>query len=216
VTAEATSEAPRRRLRPEERRAQLLETALEVFARRGFGRAGHTEIAEAAGVAVSTVFLYFKTREALVDAVLTEVGRFYLDLAIRIHHRDEPCRDILVEHRAAFHDSLRTHPHHARLALDWSTAIREELWPRYIKFIDKLVANHMRTIRRGQAAGDVPEGVDPETSARMLIASAQMTAQQRLTGADPELVERMAELFIDAALGHVAGDPPPRAGAERG
>ena len=42
--------------------------------------------------------------------------------------------------------------------------------------------------------------IDPETSARMLIASAQMTAQQRLTGADPELVERMAGLFIDAAL----------------
>ena len=213
MAAGAESAAPRKRLPPEERRAQLLETALEVFARRGFGRAGHAEIAEAAGVAVSTVFLYFKTREALRDAVLDEVGRYYLDVALRIHQQEKPCRDILVEHRQAFHESLETHPHHARLALDWSTAIREELWPRYNAFTDQLVANHVRTIRRGQQEGDVPENVDPETSSRMLIASAHMTATQRLAGVDPEVVDRMALLFIDAALGRVlpAGAPLPSA-----
>jgi TetR/AcrR family hemagglutinin/protease transcriptional regulator len=211
----------RRRLPPDERRAQLLETALEVFARRGFGRAGHAEIAEAAGVAVSTVFFYFRTAEALVEAVLEEVGRFYLELARRVHQgvregvdevdeanevneRDRSCREILLEHRKLFHDSLATHPHHARLALDWSTAVREDLWPRYITFIEKLVANHVRTIRRGQQTGEVAAEVDPETSARMLIGSAQMTAQQKLMGADPEQVDRMAALFIDAALGRLA------------
>ena len=212
------SNGSRRRLPPEERKAQLLETALAVFARRGFGRAGHAEIAEAAGVAVSTVFLYFKTREALVDAVLAEVGRFYLDLALRVHQQEKPCREILVDHRLAFHESLDSHPHHARLALDWSTALREELWPRYIEFTDRLVANHVRTILRGQAEGDVAASVDPETSARMLIASAQMTAQQRLAGADPAMADRMALLFIDAALGRVlpADAPAPREEPARG
>lgn len=199
----ATSTTARRRLPPEERRAQLLETALEVFARRGFGRAGHTEIAEAAGVAVSTVFLYFKTREALVEAVLGEVGRFYLALAIEIHAQEKPCRQVLLEHRRAFHDSLTTRPHHARLALDWSTAMREELWPSYLAFTEKLVENHVRTIQRGQEAGDVAPSVDPETSARMLIASAQMTAQMKLTGAEPQQVDRIAEMIIDAALGRL-------------
>ena len=209
----ATAAPARRRLPPEERRAQLLGTALEVFARRGFGRAGHAEIAEAAGVAVSTVFLYFKTREALVDAVLSEVGRFYLDLALTIHHQEKPCREILLDHRRAFHDSLETHPHHARLALDWSTAIREELWPQYLEFIDRLVTNHTRTIRRGQAASEVAADVDPETSARMLIGSAQMTAQLKLTGAEAHQVDRIATLIIDAALGRLAPTDGPRSTA---
>ncbi len=209
MAASVETPAVRKRLPPEQRRAQLLETALEVFARRGFGRAGHADIAEAAGVAVSTVFVYFKTREALVEAVLEEIGRFYLDLAVRIHQQPKSCREILVEHRAAYHDSLESHPHHARLALDWSTALREELWPRYVEFTDRLVENHVRTIRRGQAEGDVPATVDPETSARMLIASAQMTAQQRLAGADPAMVDRMAALFIDAALGRAGGGEAP-------
>ena len=193
--------AVRRRLPPEERQAQLLARALEVFARRGFGRAGHAEIAEAAGVAVSTVFLYFPTRSDLVEAVLDEVGRFYLELALQIHQQPRSCREILVEHRRAFHDSLDTHPHHARIALDWSTAFREEVWPRYVAFFEQLIENHMDTIRRGQRAGEVPRGVDPETCARMLIGTAQMTAQMKLTGTDPDKVERMSQIMIDAALG---------------
>lgn len=206
--------ATRKRLPPEERRAQLLAVALEVFARRGFGRAGHAEIAEEAGVAVSTVFLYFPTRRELIAAVLEEVGRFYVDLARAIHAQPKSCREILVEHRAAFHDSVDSHPHHARIALDWSTAVREEVWPQYVAFVERLVDNHVRTIRRGQREGGVSEDVDPETSARMLISSAQMTAQQKLTGADQELIDRMSALLIDAALGPASPrEPAPKRAA---
>lgn len=200
----AESPSPRRRLPPEERRAQLLTTALSVVARRGFGRAGHAEIAEAAGVAVSTVFVYFPTRIDLLEAVLEEVGRFYVELAERIHAQPKSCRQILREHRAAWHASIDTHPDHARIALDWSTAMREELWPRYLEFVDRLVENHVRTIERGRRAGEVGPEVDPETSARLLIGSSQMTAQLKLSGSDPEQVDRIASLLIDAALGSTA------------
>lgn len=194
----------RRRLAPEERKAQLLETALEVFARRGFGRAGHTEIAQASGVAVSTVFLYFPTRKALVAAVLDEVGRFYLELARKIHQQQGPVAEIFAEHRRQFHETIETHPHRARIALDWSTAAREDVWPLYLQFIDTLVENHVSTIRRGQMSGEVPADVDPETSALMLIGTAQMTAQLRLAGTEREKLDRMSALMIDAALGKVA------------
>jgi len=198
---------PRRtRLRPEERKAQLLETALEVFARRGFGRAGHAEIAAAAGVAVSTAFLYFPTRRALITSVLDEVGRFYVELALRVHEQDGPVAEIFAEHRRQFHATVETHPHHARIALDWSTAAREDVWPLYLEFIDKLVQNHVKTIRRGQMAGDVATSVDPETSALMLIGTAQMTAQLRLAGTDSKKLERMSALMIGAALTEQAPD----------
>jgi len=203
--ADVAREKPRRtRLRPEARRAQLLETSLEVFARRGFGRACHTEIAQAAGVAVSTVFLYFPTRKALVTAVLDEVGRFYIDLARRVHQKGGPVAEIFAEHRRQFHGSLESNPHRARIALDWSTAAREDVWPLYLEFIDKLVENHVATIRRGQMSGEVGAHVDPETSALMLIGSAQMTAQLRLAGTDAEKLDRMSALMIDAALGRLA------------
>ena len=79
--------------------------------------------------------------------------------------------------------------------------MREDLWPQYMALTDQLVANHVRTIERGKRAGEVPESVDSETSARMLIGSSQMTAQLKLTGTDPERVDRISALLIDAALG---------------
>ena len=53
------------RLAPEARRAQLLASAMRVFARRGIAAARHAELASEAGVAVSTTFAYFPTREEL-------------------------------------------------------------------------------------------------------------------------------------------------------
>ena len=67
-----------RRLAAKARRELLLACALRVFARRGIGAAHHAEIAAAAGVSVPTVFVYFPTRAALVEAVLAEVERFYI------------------------------------------------------------------------------------------------------------------------------------------
>ena len=99
----------RRRLPPEERRAQLLEIAIDVFADRGLGAARHAEIAERAGVAVSTVFAYFETREALVDAVLDEVADFFLQAAGRVHGQDKGCVEILREVGDALVDFLHTH-----------------------------------------------------------------------------------------------------------
>lgn len=64
---------PRTRLSPQKRKLQLMEIALEVFAKRGIGRGGHADIAEIAQVSVATVFNYFPTREDLVDEVLNHV-----------------------------------------------------------------------------------------------------------------------------------------------
>lgn len=118
--------------------------------------------------------------------------------------------------RRAFDDSLETHGHHARLALDWSTAVREELWPRSIEFIDRLVVNHMRTIGRGRAEAEVAADVDPETSARMLIGSAQMTVQLKLSGANAEQVDRISARILDAALGRLGPAKGPRSEAITG
>lgn len=85
----------RRRMPPEERRAQLLAIAIDVFAERGLGAARHAEIAERAGVAVSTTFVYFPTRERLVEDVLAALASFFLDLLERAHAQEKPCVEVL-------------------------------------------------------------------------------------------------------------------------
>ena|SRR5215471_18988582 len=51
------------------KREKLLEAALELFETRGFDGVAVPEIARAAGVATGTLYLYFRDKEALVNAL---------------------------------------------------------------------------------------------------------------------------------------------------
>jgi len=69
-----------KRLDPDLRRAQLLKHAIVAFAEAGIERAVHADVAARAKVSTPTVFKYFPTREALVDAVLGEIETAFADL----------------------------------------------------------------------------------------------------------------------------------------
>lgn len=59
----------RTRQPPEARRRQLLDAALELFASRGYDETGVGDIADGAGLAVGTVYLYFPSKEHILDAL---------------------------------------------------------------------------------------------------------------------------------------------------
>lgn len=56
--------------RPEERPRELLEAALQVFARNGYRNATLDEVAETAGVTKGAIYHYFDTKEALLLGVI--------------------------------------------------------------------------------------------------------------------------------------------------
>jgi TetR/AcrR family hemagglutinin/protease transcriptional regulator len=191
-TADKRKRAPR--LPPAERQARLVHAAIRVFAERGIGAARPVDVANAAGVAESTIFAYFASRDALVSAVLAEVDRFCSevnDTVLRQVHRPVP--DLVVELANAFAESVDSHPHHARVWLDWSTAIRDDVWPRYLEFQERIIAGVSALIRRGQKEGSVAADVNAEDEARMLYGSAQMAAQMQFSGRSAAAVRRFLE-----------------------
>jgi TetR/AcrR family hemagglutinin/protease transcriptional regulator len=193
-----------RRLSPERRRAELLECAMSVFARRGLSGGHHAEIAAEAGVSVSTVFVYFSTREELVSAVLGEVERFLVAMADRVHASTEPVEHVFRTHIKAFAEAVDTHRDNARVWLDWSTAIREDVWPRYVEFQERIVQTLASTIERGQREGDVSKSVDPEDDARLIIGAAHMIAQMKFTGQPEDKIEHFMETVLAAIRGAAA------------
>lgn len=62
----------RREREKEVRRQDILSAAAKIFAERGFAEATMEDVAAAAQVAKGTVYLYFETKNALLDAVLIE------------------------------------------------------------------------------------------------------------------------------------------------
>jgi AcrR family transcriptional regulator len=62
----------RKMRRVAERRTQIIEAAARVFAQKGFHQATTKEIAQEAGIAEGTIYLYFENKEDVLVAVLTQ------------------------------------------------------------------------------------------------------------------------------------------------
>jgi TetR/AcrR family hemagglutinin/protease transcriptional regulator len=196
------------RLPPHERRSRLLAHALSVFARRGIGAARHAEVAAEAGVSVATTFVYFPTRTDLVDAVLTEVERLYVELAKRVHASQAPAPAVLLAHADAFARSVDEHPDHAMVWLDWSSLVGvEELWPRYRSLEERVVGIMARTLARGQREGTMSPAIVPSDGARIAIGAAYMIVQMKLSGRPEPEVARFLEALVRAVAGGLARNP---------
>ncbi|MGL6538598.1 TetR/AcrR family transcriptional regulator [Aeromonas hydrophila] len=158
----------RTRLSPEARRNQLMECAIEVFSRRGIGRAGHAEIAEQAKVSVATVFNYFNTREELVDEVLAEIERFVHQMLEQAYIGQGPVSDSIRRHVKLFVDAAYDQPDHASIWLEWSSSVREEVWPRYAKLLDKALERIAPHLQRAMDAGEIQSVLSAQDLARSL------------------------------------------------
>lgn len=58
----------------EDRREQILEAALRVFARNGYARSTNKDVAQEAGITPGLIYHYFENKEALLQAVIEEVS----------------------------------------------------------------------------------------------------------------------------------------------
>jgi TetR/AcrR family hemagglutinin/protease transcriptional regulator len=186
------------------RRQQLLACAVQVAANRGLGRAGHTEIAHAAGVAVSSVFAYFPTRRALLAAIVEEVGRFYLELAHRYHETDLTPLEAVHRHFYGFADSVSSDPAYAQVWLEWAVSTRNEdgLWDSFLRFQERMIHIIATSIRRCQAMGTVPRSVPAADAARLLVASAYTTTQLKFMKRSKAMIHRYTDQALRLALQH--------------
>ena len=158
----------RTRLSPEARRSQLMECAIEVFSRRGIGRAGHAEIAEQAKVSVATVFNYFNTREELVDEVLAEIERFVNHMLSQAYDANGSIFDKVRRHVSLSVDAAYDQPDYAGIWLEWSSSVREEVWPRYTRLLDQCLELIASELQATMDAGEITSVLSAQDLARSL------------------------------------------------
>ena len=113
-----------------ERRKQLLDCAVCVAARNGLVRTVHADVAREAGVAVPTVFQYFRNRRNLMLAIIEEVDRFYTELGLGFHSGAVAPLEAVRGHLRGFSESVASNPEYARIWLEWGALTRNEdgLW----------------------------------------------------------------------------------------
>ena len=85
--------------------------------------------------------------------------------------------------------------------LEWSTAIREDTWPLFLRFQEGILHRCMETIRRGQVEGTIDGEIDAETASLMIIGSSWMVIQMSFTHWPAERVHRFVLGQLRGAIG---------------
>ena len=141
---------------PEERKAELLDTAMRLFAEKGYDNVSVRSVAREAGVAPGLAYHYFDSKQRLFDAAIghyaercSEGMRAALDDgALSLDEKIEGAIAAATEH-AAFPHGSRLHAEgngtlHDRLSLGICEAVRPRMQ----------AALELDAARRGAPAGD--------------------------------------------------------------
>jgi len=133
-------------------RKALFHAAEQVVAELGYADASVARIAQAAGVAQGTFYLYFESRQDLFDRLLPHVG----DAAIAyIRERVQGGKDIFeVEERGfrAFFDFLAERPEFYRILNEAETFAPKA----YHDHMQNMAEGYMRALSRSHAKGELP------------------------------------------------------------
>ncbi len=183
----------RKRLNPDERRKQLLETAIDLFAERGLGEAKHADIAKRAGTSTPTTFVYFPTREALLADVGEEIGRFFLALFDDVEPVKGQAPDILRMLAVRAFRAMDTHPNYMRVWLGWSTRFDPATRQQYSKFQEQFLSRLSEII--WASTENVTSG--NRDDARILLSACQSFALMKFDGEPQEKIERFTEHTIE-------------------
>jgi AcrR family transcriptional regulator len=152
-----------------QRRDQIIEAALRLFARQGFASTSTRQIAREAGITEGLIFHYFPSKEDLLSAVLESRYSYMQQLRQLLDHAaDHPAAEVLT-----------------RLMTDWLATLRRETGislvlfseaqtnPRVGQtldtFIDEAVGRLAAYLRNRIVAGELRADLPPETSARMVL-----------------------------------------------
>ena len=98
--------AARPRLGPE-RLGEVLQAATAVFARAGFHQARMEDIAQEAGLAKGTLYLYFKNKDDLIAAILHRLFSGELHALEELRASDAPARERLLTLTRRLADELK-------------------------------------------------------------------------------------------------------------
>jgi TetR/AcrR family fatty acid metabolism transcriptional regulator len=153
----------------EDKRRQLLDAAVRVFARKGFHASRVGDIAEEAGVAHGLLYHYFDSKDQVLEAVFHENWNVLLARIANVEETDEPAADQL-RHIATI--VLRTWLHLPDVV---RVVIREfgrspELEERLGELTQPIDAIQ-RVIERGIERGEFRRDIDPRFAAAVVYGS---------------------------------------------
>jgi TetR/AcrR family hemagglutinin/protease transcriptional regulator len=197
----------RSRLQPADRRAQLLAHAIACFADHGLARATQAQVAARAGVSVSAVYSYFRTRADLVDAVLAAVGSAILEMVEAASATAGPAQAVLTELARQTAGIASAQPDLVRVWLDWSAGVRADTWPQFLDLQRRLQGMVAALLARSPYAPEDRSDPRLQSAARMFVGGAHTLALMHFEQVNAEELQIFITQMVGGSLAALKAQP---------
>jgi TetR/AcrR family transcriptional regulator, fatty acid metabolism regulator protein len=161
-----------------EKRRQILDAAVRVFARQGFHTCRVSDIADEAGVAYGLVYHYFASKDEILDTLFTERWRILLEVIAETDARDLPAREKLRAIASFIIDSYRHDPELMKVIIVEVTRAANTFGRTHLPEIRDAYAGIATIVRGAQDDGVFTDAVSAEFAAMAFYGA----IEQVLTG----------------------------------
>jgi TetR/AcrR family transcriptional regulator, fatty acid metabolism regulator protein len=148
-----------------DKRQQILEGAVRVFARQGFHTCRVSDIAEEAGVAYGLVYHYFQSKDQILDTLFTERWSVLLQVIADTDAQDLAAREKLRAIAAFIIDSYRHDPDLMKVIIVEVTRAANTFGRTHLPEIREAYAGIAAIVQRAQDEGVFTDAVTAEFAA---------------------------------------------------
>jgi TetR/AcrR family fatty acid metabolism transcriptional regulator len=146
---------------PVDKRRQILDAAVRVFARQGFHSTRVSDIADEAGVAYGLVYHYFKSKDEVLNELFSERWSLLLAAIEETEGNGASPRERLDTVAAFIVDSYRHDPELMKVIIVEVTRAANSFGRTHLEEIRNAYEAIARIVEEGQAQGAFRDDVDP-------------------------------------------------------
>ena len=191
-----------------DRREQLLDVALHLFAEKGYHATSISDIIESAGVARGTFYNYFENKRQIFGRLLDNLFADVVSVAFPIDVLSGEGVPAQVQRlMAGFCRKLLTNLPMTRVLLEHAVGLDDEGNEQLKAFYDRVYGRIRKAISDGQALGIVRPG-QPSVIATSLLGMLKESLYQQILGTSRVTPDEMVEEIFAVATCGILLNPP--------
>lgn len=189
---------------PADRRRQILDAAVRVFARQGFHSCRVSDIADEAGVAYGLVYHYFRSKDQVMNELFTERWSLLLTAIDEVDGRDVPPREKLDAVAGFIIDSYRHDPELMQVVIVEVTRAANSFGRTHLPEINQAYESIAKIVSDAQASGAFRDDIDPLLASMWFYGAIEQLLSAwvfELIPADDGAFDRARRMVVETVCG---------------
>mgnify|MGYP006278965419 FL=1 len=146
----------------EDTRTNIINTAIKLFAEKGFSETSMSQIAKTADVGKGTIYWHFDSKEDLFLSIIKEKGEAYFKKALELEKSEMEAADIIYQYIEDRIEFIENNYDVARMLISNSDVINREFKEMMEDSHKQIIAVLEKAIQKGMEKGNFSQGNSKE------------------------------------------------------